>query len=51
MLELILAIVVMYAVVLAAGVWATRRSRALKAAAELENQKPDREARLLKRGE
>tara|TARA_Y100001936_G_scaffold220309_1_gene234352 strand:- start:116 stop:271 length:156 start_codon:yes stop_codon:yes gene_type:complete len=50
-LQTIGAIVLMYAVVLAAGVWATRKSRALKAAAELENQKPDREARLLQRGE
>lgn len=29
----------MYAVVMAAGIWATRKSRALKAAAKLENQK------------
>ena len=34
MLQLIGAIVLMYAVVLAAGIWATRRSRALRAAAE-----------------
>ena len=34
MLELILAIVVMYAVVLAAGIWATRKARALREAAE-----------------
>ena len=35
MLELIVAIVVMYAVVLAAGIWATRKSRALRVAAEI----------------
>ena len=34
MLELIVAIAVMYAVVLAAGIWATRKSRALREAAE-----------------
>ena len=34
MLELILAIVVMYAVVLAAGIWATRKSKALRELAE-----------------
>tara|TARA_B100000953_G_C17884952_1_gene379251 strand:+ start:195 stop:320 length:126 start_codon:yes stop_codon:yes gene_type:complete len=34
MLELIVAIVVMYAVVLAAGIWATRKSRAMREAAE-----------------
>ena len=35
MLELIGAIALMYAVVLAAGIWATRKSRAMRAAAEL----------------
>ncbi|MEC9000152.1 MAG: hypothetical protein VYC56_07720 [Actinomycetota bacterium] len=39
MLQTIGAIVLMYAVVMAAGIWATRKSRALKAAAKLENQK------------
>ena len=34
MLELIVAIVVMYAVVLAAGIWAPRKSKALREAAE-----------------
>ena len=34
MLELILAIVLMYAGVLAAGIWATRKSRAMREAAE-----------------
>ena len=34
MLELIVAIALMYAVVLAAGSWATRKSRALREAAE-----------------
>ena len=34
MLELIVAIAVMYAVVLAAGIWATRKSRALREVAE-----------------
>jgi|TARA_Y100000758_G_C15651302_1_gene274738 hypothetical protein len=34
MLELIVAIVLMYAVVLSAGIWATRKSRALREAAE-----------------
>ena len=32
MLELIAAIALMYAVVLAAGIWATRKSRALREA-------------------
>ncbi len=39
MLQLIGSIVLMYGVVLAAGIWATRKSRALKAVAEVENQK------------
>ena len=34
MLELIGAIVLMYAVVLAAGIWATRKSKALRELAE-----------------
>ena len=34
MLELIAAIALMYAVVLAAGIWATRKSRAMREAAE-----------------
>ena len=34
MLELIAAIALMYAVVLAAGIWATRKSRALREAAD-----------------
>jgi hypothetical protein len=34
MLELIGAIALMYAVVLAAGIWATRKSRAMREAAE-----------------
>ena len=34
MLELIGAIALMYAVVLAAGIWATRKSRALRELAE-----------------
>ncbi|MDP6975925.1 MAG: hypothetical protein QF575_05090 [Acidimicrobiales bacterium] len=34
MLELIGAIALMYAVVLAAGIWATRKSKALREAAE-----------------
>ena len=34
MLELIAAIVLMYAVVLAAGIWATRKSKALRELAE-----------------
>jgi hypothetical protein len=34
MLELIGAIVLMYAVVLTAGIWATRKSRALREAAD-----------------
>jgi hypothetical protein len=34
MLEIIGAIVLMYSVVLAAGIWATRKSRALRAAVE-----------------
>ena len=34
MLQLIGAIVLMYSVVLAAGIWATRKSRALRAAAD-----------------
>jgi len=38
-LQTIGAIVLMYAVVMAAGIWATRKSRALKAADELKNQK------------
>tara|TARA_B110000438_G_scaffold156353_1_gene149987 strand:+ start:378 stop:500 length:123 start_codon:yes stop_codon:yes gene_type:complete len=38
MLQLIGSIALMYGVVLAAGIWATRKSRALKAAEELKNQ-------------
>ncbi len=34
MLELIGAIALMYAVVLTAGIWATRKSRAMRVAAE-----------------
>lgn len=36
MLQLVGAIVLMYSVVLAAGIWATRKSRALRAAAQHE---------------